>query len=208
MIGMIGITLLAATGLAAADPYSLGIRVGGYGFKREGDSSSNAWTRCQMQGFGLFANHTLRGPLFHEAGLDGYTSTNTPQPMDLPIDRQSAIVSGAIGARATFGRWFDIFGQAGVGMELTRVAVPYGDSTLRDDKVLPAGFFGFGAELNYRGTHAGAMVRTLVMGNFNYDPMRLEQNQNAWVSQPDTHEVFAASPAMAAQGQFYIRHDL
>ena len=57
---------------AAADPtYSVGVRVGGYGFRREGASGSDAWSQCRMNGLGVFAHRALRGPLFVEAGLDG-----------------------------------------------------------------------------------------------------------------------------------------
>ena len=200
--------LVMSSGVAVAEPMSVGVRVGGYGFRREAASAQSdaAWTECRMQGAGLFANRTVRGPLFVEAGLDAYTSLNQAEPQDLPIDRQSALLSSAIGVRSHVASWFAAYAQVGAGAELTRVAVPYGDSTLRADKVLPAGFFGVGAELAYHGTHVGAMMRTLVMGNFNYDPQRLQMT-GEW-SQPQADQVFAASPALAAQGQFYVRHDL
>jgi len=87
--------------------------------------------------------------------------------------------------------------------------VPYGDSgTIRDDKVLPEGFIGVGGDLRIaRGTYVGASLRTLVMGNFAYDPARLQMT-NPWVAAPTPSQVFDASPGLAAQGQFYLRHDL
>lgn len=218
---------LLAPALAAADPladapaaepatprWDLGFRVGGYGFKREGDTSSKSWTECRMNGVGIFGTRALTGPFFVEAGLDVYTSQNFPTPtaaeaQDLPISRMSGLVSTAAGARASFTSWLRGYAQLGAGVELTRVAVPYGDAgTLRDDKVLPEGFFGVGADLKVGGaTYVGASFRTLVMGNFDYDPQRLKM-ANAWVSPPTAGDVFAASPGLAAQGQFYLRHDM
>jgi len=194
---------------AAADPMSIGFRIGGYGFRREGASSeTQSWDQCRMNGLGLFGNRTVRGPLFVEAGLDTYFSTNQAQPTDLPIDRQSALVSVAGGVRTQVTSWLRGYAQLGVGLELTRVAVPYGDSTIRQDKTLPDGFLGIGGDIRIaHGTYVGASMRTLVMGNFDYDPARLQMT-NQWVAPPRASDVFAASPGFAAQGQFYLRRDL
>lgn len=209
-------SLIAASSLASvasADPMSVGFRVGGYGFRRENSSTlggeNSAWDQCRMNGLGLFGTRTLTGPLFVEAALDTYFSTNQSQASDLPIDRQSALVSISGGVRTQVTSWLGGYAQLGIGMELTRVAVPYGDSgTIRDNKVLPDGFLGIGGDIKIaRGTYIGANLRTLVMGNFDYDPARL-QMQNPWVAQPKSSDVFSASPALAAQGQFFIRHDL
>lgn len=192
--------------LASADPLSVGFRVGGYGFHRENDSN---WNECRMNGAGVFAQRAVRGPLYLEAGLDAYATIGGAPSTDLPIDRQSALVSVAAGARTNVTPWLSGYVQVGTGLELARVAVPYGDGTqIRDDKVMPAGFFGVGADLRIaRGTFIGATLRTLVMGNFDYDPQRL-QMANAWVAPPPASDVFSASPSLAAQGQFYLRHDL
>jgi len=202
-------SLIAVTSTAAADPMSIGFRVGGYGFRREGASSeTQSWDQCRMNGLGLFGNRSVRGPLFVEAGLDTYFSTNQTQPTDLPIDRQSALVSVAGGVRTQVTSWLRGYAQLGVGMELTRVAVPYGDSTIRDSKALPDGFLGIGGDIRIAdGTYLGASMRTLVMGNFDYDPARLQMT-NQWVAPPKASDVFAASPGFAAQGQFYVRRDL
>jgi hypothetical protein len=98
--------------------------------------------------------------------------------------------------------------QLGGGVELTRVSVPYGDQQLRDHKALPEAFFGFGVDIKiFESTHIGSTFRTLVMGNFDYDPTRLEMN-DGWTWTPDKNEVFDASPDVAAQMQFYIRREL
>ena len=199
---------LVISNVAAADPYEVGVRIGGYGFHREGGSGTNEWSECRMNGMGVFASHGLRGPLFLEAGLDAYSSTNQAMPTDLPIDRQSALLSVAAGVQTRFVPWLRGYAQLGVGAELARVAVPYGDGTIRDNKLMPDGFFGIGADIRIGGaTYIGAAFRTLVMGNFQYDPARLQMT-NQWVAAPSPHDVFAASPDFASQAQFYLRHEL
>jgi hypothetical protein len=216
-------TLLLAPAVAAAEPhvtastsdqaaYDLGVRVGGYGFRREGDNRpGEGWTECRMNGFGVFGSRALTGPLFVEAGLDLYTSADFPLQApegDLPVDRTSGLVSAAIGARTQLTSWLRGYVQLGAGLELTRVSVPYGDTRIRDAKAMPEGFFGVGLDLRVaRGTYVGASFRGLVMGNFDYDPSRLDMNQG-WAAAPAASEVFAASPDVAAQGQFYVRRDL
>jgi hypothetical protein len=201
----------------AGDGTSVGFRVGGYGFRREGDTrAGEGWTECRMNGFGLFAQHGLLGPLFVEGGLDAYASSDlvmSSPTTDLPIDRMSGLVSGAIGVRTQLAPWLRAYAQLGAGVELTRVSVPYQDgddttTTIRADKALPEGFFGIGGDLRIaRGTYAGASLRLLVMGNFDYSAQRLQMG-NQWVAQPTPDQVFAASPDMAMQGQFYVRRDL
>ena len=202
-------SLLLASTVASADPMSIGFRVGGYGFRREGVSSqAQSWDECRMNGLGIFGQAALRGPLFVETALDTYFSTNQGQPTDLPLDRQSALLSVAAGARTQVTSWLRGYAQLGVGLELTRVAVPYGDSTIRDNKAMPDGFLGIGGDIRIaRATYVGANFRTLVMGNFDYDTARLQMS-NDWVAAPKSSDVFAASPAFATQAQFYLRHDL
>jgi hypothetical protein len=220
---VITLSLLAAS-TAAAEPqavetraqatYDMGFRVGGYGFKREGDSRPGAgWTECRMNGVGVFASRVLSGPLFVEAGLDLYTSADFPLPadsMDLPIDRMSGLVGVSGGARTQLTSRLRGFVQLGGGLELTRVAVPYGeDETIRDTKTMPAGFLGVGMDIRVgQKTHLGATFRTLMMGNFNYKRSELEQRDDWGFIAPDKSVVFDASLDFAAQGQFYLRRDI
>jgi len=215
--------LLLAASSASAEPtstatsskptYDLGVRVGGYGFRRDGDNDrTTAWTECRMDGFGVFGSRVLTGPLFVEAGVDMYSSTDLRSDgaeADLPVARTSGLFSAAFGARAQVASRVRGYLQLGAGVELTRVSVPYGDDqTVRDDKVMPTGFFGVGLDLRItRRTYLGATFRALVMGNFDYEPARLDMN-NGWVTAPTAGEVFDASPDAAAQGQFYVRYDL
>ena len=219
MRSLIIASLVAATtasSIAAADPMSIGFRVGGYGFRRADSSTlageNSAWDLCRMNGLGLFGTRTITGPLFLEASLDTYFSTSQAQPTDLPLDRQSALVSVAAGARMQVTSWLHGYAQLGIGMELASLSVPYGGSTIHDDKAMPDGFLGIGGDIRIaKGTYIGANLRTLVMGNFDYDPARLQTtsaNSNQWVATPKSSDVFAASPSLAAQGQFFIRHDL
>ena len=199
----LALLILLITSTAAADTYDIGFRVGGYGFRREGDGG---WDECRMNGAGLFASRVLTGPLYLEAGLDAYSSAGNPPSTDLPIDRMSGILSSAIGARAQLTSWLRGYLQLGAGVELTRVSVHYDTTTFRDQKVMPAGFFGVGFDIRIaHGTYLGAAMRTLVMGNFDYDPGKLEMQ--AWGGAPSS-DLFKASPDLAAQGQFYVRRDL
>lgn len=186
--------------------YDLGFRVGGYGFRRASDSE---WTECQMNGFGVFGSRTLPGPLFVEVGLDAYFTKGDAPATDLPVDRASGLLGAAIGVRSSFTSWLRGYVQLGGGIEVTRVSVPYSfDRTIESQKIMPTGFFGFGADLRVgRGTYLGAAFRTHVMGNFDYDPMKLDTG-NEWVASPSPEVVFDASPDLAAQGQFYLRRDL
>src|SRR5687768_16688385 len=135
----LGIALLLFTATPVAADTDVGFRVGGYGFKREGDTSAESWTECRMNGVGVFASRDIRGPAFVEAGLDASTSQSFPTPApetDLPIDRMSGLVSVAAGARTQIGSRLRGYVQLGAGVEMTRVSVPYGDNrTVRDSKV-------------------------------------------------------------------------
>ena len=195
---------------AKAATYDVGFRIGGYGFRREGDGrAGEGWTECRMNGFGVFGSRVLTGPLFLEAGLDAYSSAGDTPEGDLPIDRMSGLVSTAIGVRSNPASWLRGYVQLGAGVELTRVAVHYGeDRTLRDNKLMPEGFFGVGGDLRImRGTYVGAMIRLHVMGNFDYDPAKLDM-ASQWVAPPEADTMFDASPDFATQGQFYVRRDL
>jgi hypothetical protein len=189
--------------------YSVGLRVGGYGFRRaEGDVGVSEWNECRMNGLGVFADRALRGPWFVEAGLDTYFSIGQGEPTDLPIDRQSALLSIAGGVRTHLASWLGAYAQLGAGVELARLSVPYAGSTISADKAMPEGFFGVGVDIRVaRGTYAGAAFRMLVMGNFDYDPDGLKM-ADQWVAPPPASQVFSATPDLAAQGQFYLRRDL
>lgn len=197
--------IVASSATAFADDYELGARVGGYGFRREG--ANQDWTECRMNGLGVFGARALPGPLFAEAGLDLYSSV-APESGDLPIDRTSGLVSAAIGARTQIASWLRGYVQLGGGVELTRVSVPYGDEHIRDNKAMPEGFFGLGFDIELvKGTRIGSSFRTLVMGNFDYDPQNLEM-KDEWAWKPSPGVVFDASPDVATQVQFYVRRDL
>ena len=205
-------TLATTARAAPARAYELGVRVGGYGFRREGDTRpGEGWTECRMNGIGVFGTRALTGPLFIEAGLDFYSTADAPLPGaegDLPVDRMSGLVSTALGARTHLAAWARAYVQLGVGVELTRVSVPYGDQRIRDSQALPEGFFGAGLDLKVgRHTYVGATMRFLAMGNFDYDKDRLDMSQG-WAAAPTADEVFDPAPDMAAQGQFYVRHAL
>ncbi|HEY1546827.1 MAG TPA: hypothetical protein VGG28_03370 [Kofleriaceae bacterium] len=210
---LLAVVLLLGSATASADElYSIGARVGGYGFRRAEDPGltegalGDSWSECRMNGLGLFVDRALAGPWFVEGGLDTYFSIGQGEPTDLPLDRESLLLSAAIGARTHFTSWLAGYVQLGAGVELAKLSVPYGDDAIRADKVFPEGFAGVGFDIKVaRGTFIGASLRTLVMANFNYE-MPMQTNQ--WVAAPSPDAVFAATPSLAAQGQFYLRRDL
>jgi hypothetical protein len=203
---ILAIAALSFTASSAfADTYDMGVRIGGYGFRREGEQ---IWDECRMNGFGIFGGRKLGGPVFVEAGLDLYGSVGAGQPMDLPVDRASGLLSTAIGVRSQLASWLRGYVQLGAGVEMTSLSVPYGDQRITDHKAMPEGFFGVGVDLQIaKGTYAGSSFRTMVMGNFNYDPQRLDTS-NGWLAAPSGSDVFDASPDVAAQFQFYVRREL
>jgi hypothetical protein len=217
-IATVAVLAVSISTTAVADPmpsiWAFGARVGGYGFRRDtasAGSTRNAWDVCRMNGLGVFGERHLGAHAFVESGLDLYFSESfpmQPNPDDLPIDRVSGLVTAAIGLRAS-GPWRTSgYAQLGAGLELTRVKVPYGDTTIADSQALPEGFVGIGGDLRVgEHTYLGANLRAHVMGNFDYDPKKLEM-QPGWTSPPAASEVFDATPAAAAQGQFYVRRDL
>jgi hypothetical protein len=197
---------------ATAPTFDVGARVGGWGYRREGDVTPvEGWQAGRMNGVGVFASRRLSPALFVEAGLDAYASADAPlggSPMDVPADRVSGLATAAIGARMPVTRWLRGFVQAGGGVELTRISVPYGDLRIRDSRVFPAGFIGAGADLRIlRRTYLGAAFRMLVMGTFTYDRARLDPG-GGWIAPPTADEAFAAEAGLAAQGQFFLRHEL
>lgn len=209
MRSRIAALLVLLPAVAVADPYAVGVRVGGYGFRPEGDPGGAGWNQCRMNGVGVFGDRGVGGPVFVEAALDTYFSL-PPASGDLPIDRTSALVSAAAGVRAQLAPWLRGFVQLGLGAELTRVSVPYGDggARIRDEKLLPDGFFGVGLDVRLgTRTMLGASAKTHVMGTFDYDPAQLAM-PNAWIAPPPAGVVFDASPGLAAQAQFYLRREL
>jgi hypothetical protein len=190
--------------------YSFGARVGGYGFRRD-SGGSNEWDECRMNGIGLFGERRLGKHLFVETGLDLYFSQTFPmQPVDgdLPIDRVSGLLSAAAGMRAQANSRLSGYAQLGVGVEVTRVSVPYDDHEISDQLAMPTGFLGVGGDIRLGAkTYVGANLRFHVMGNFDYDPAKLEM-ESGWTTPPSADEVFDPSASFAAQGQFYLRRDL
>lgn len=192
--------------------WDVGARVGGWGYRREGDPQPvEGWRAGRMNGVGVFGSRAVSRRLFVEAGLDVYATDTTvlaSPSTDVPADRTSGLISSAVGVRMPVTSWLRSFVQLGGGVELTRVSVPYGMTRVRDSRVFPAGFFGVGLDLKIaRATYLGASFRMMVMGTFNYDRQRLDTSAG-WVTTPTADEVFDATPGVAAQGQFFLRHEL
>ncbi len=220
------LSTLATAGLAApvaAEPapppatsstsrFDVGARVGGWGYRREGDPTPvQGWRAGRMNGVGVFGSRAVTQRLVVEIGLDLYASDTlllASPSTDVPVDRMSGLVTTAIGARLPLASWLRGFVQIGGGLELTRVSVPYGDQRIRDSRAFPAGFLGAGLDLKIaRGTYLGGAFRMLAMGTFHYDRERLDMSAG-WVTTPTADEVFDATAGLAAQGQFFLRHEL
>jgi hypothetical protein len=150
--------------------------------------------------------------VFVEAALDFYFSQDFPLPSpstDTTIDRMSALPSLAAGVQTRVTPWLRSYAQAGGGLELARVTTPYGDSgaSIHADRALPFGFIGIGADVRIgKATFVGASARMLVMGNFDYDTSKLQMS--TWTEPPTPSQVFAVSPDLALQAQFYVRRGL
>jgi hypothetical protein len=207
------LTAVHTAAAAPTAPDGFGARVGGWGFHRDSGGELSDFKRCRMDGLGVFADHTLRGALFVEGGVDLYFTNSfpmTPAAGELPLDRASVTLTAAIGARAPLTRWLRGYVQLGLGVEGTHLRVPYGDGSIKiqDTKALPEGFLGLGADIEVAShTYLGANLRVLVMGGFDYDPRKLQMSGN-WPVPPPADVVFAVTPALGAQGQFYVRRDL
>ena len=94
--------------------YSIGLRLGGYGFKNR-PSEEDSFDHRKMGGIGVFGQRTFGPHLFGEVGLDLYASEEGEM-----FEQRSTQLSAAIGIRT---RWafFVPFAQAGAGIDLSRV---------------------------------------------------------------------------------------
>jgi len=199
--------LAAAAGTAAADPaisggaetqspYTVGARVGGYGFRNPDPATSKAWNDCRMNGVGVFGRRDY-GRLSVETGADIYFSDSFPlpagsSPEGVSQDRLSGLVTVAAGARIfELGRITGL-AQLGTGVELTRMTMTMDNGNVaKASKALPMGFVGVGAEVRVgKRTELGAQMRLHVMGRFDATP------ECTLVVRPDA----------AAQGQFYLTY--
>ena len=125
--------------------------------------------------------------MFLEGGLDQYFADAAT-----PMDRISTIGTVAGGLRMFPGAWVSLHVQVGAGVELTRVSM---EGHRRSD-ALPVGFLGLGADARLlEHLRLGLNVRLYGMGIYEHEDTAVL----------DEMEV---EPAMASQGQFYLRYDL
>jgi hypothetical protein len=184
---------------ASAEPIveNIGVRVGGYGFREathasDQEKSGTGWQACRMNGLGLFANKSLGKNYFVEGGFDTYFTETFPTDeamgtYDTPIDRSSALVSVAMGARFLTTSRLSPYIQMGIGAELTQVSLPA--LGLEDTALLPMGFFGAGVNLRVTDkTFVGASLRVNAMGY--YDDAQFQTDLSPTLE-------------LATQGQFY-----
>ncbi len=183
--------------------YSVGARVGGYGFRNTQHAELERWDDCRMDGMGIFAQRTFTPYLFAEAGFDFYTASDAvPEPgMTAPhMDRISGVTTVAGGARIPW-RWLSPYLQVGLGMEITRVEMA--SHGLNDRAVLPMGFLGVGADLRItRRLSVGANARTNLMKHFVHGA-DLHTHDDATENHTEMEGEFEA----AAQGQIFVRYE-
>lgn len=176
---------------------TIGVRVGGYGFREAVTASGDepdgtGWDACRMNGLGIYAQHSLSERYFVEAGLDTYFTDSFPMSPErhdyqTPIDRRSGLLSASIGSRFYTKSWISPYVQAGLGAELTQVRLPA--LQLEDTALLPFGFFGLGANLRVTESIAvGASLRVNAMGYYDDDQFQTRP-------EPELE--------LATQGQFY-----
>ncbi len=143
--------------------FSLGFRIGGYGFKHLNEKGNTDWTACRMNGVGIFGTVDVGQHFFTELSLDAYHTTSEPEKNG--IERKSAHTQLAVGARF-FPDWFITPNiHAGGGAEFTYAEV-YGADTFT---VAPVGFVGVGGEINLGDFKLGMALRSLVMPIPEYD---------------------------------------
>jgi hypothetical protein len=198
LVGFVPLTSLVPSS-ASAEPMleSLGVRVGGYGFREATPASGEephgtGWQACRMNGLGVFAIKGIDENFFVEAGLDTYFSDSFPTgesmgTYDTPIDRSSALLTMAAGARFYTDSLISPYIQLGLGAELTHVRLPA--LAMEDTALLPMAFFGTGATLRVSDRmRVGAVLRVHAMGY--YDDAQFQTELK-----PELE--------LATQGQFY-----
>ncbi len=199
---LFSLSLVVVVGAATsvhADPIieNMGLRIGGYGFREPTsatgeEGSSTGWQACRMNGVGVFANKTLSDGFFVEGGFDtyfadGFVVDESMATYDTPIDRESALLTVALGARFYDEARLTPYLQAGIGVEATHVRLPV--LGLEDTAILPMGFFGVGADIKVtEKALVGASLRINAMGY--YDDAQFQTEL-----QPEL--------GLATQAQFY-----
>ncbi len=178
---------------------TMGVRIGGYGFREAAqateapgkEASGTGWQACRMNGLGIFASRSSGKTFFIEGGFDTYFTDSFPTPeamgnYDTPIDRSSVLLSVSAGARLATNSRFTPYLQAGLGAELTRVRLPA--LGLEDTRLLPLGFFGAGLTIRVSDRMSvGGSLRVNAMGY--YDDSQFQSS-------------LSAKPELATQGQF------
>jgi hypothetical protein len=200
LLALLVFSMVPAT--AAADVFveDVGLRIGGYGFRETNNGTENSdtgWQACRMNGIGVYATHSLNKNFYLEGGLDTYFAGEFPTGeargnYDTPIDRVSALLTVAVGARLWPDAVFSPYMQLGAGGEFTRARLP--ELGLEDKAILPMGFFGVGASIRAGDRlKLGAAFRVNAMGYYDDDQFQMEMSPTA---------------ELATQGQFFASYAL
>ena len=171
-----------------------GGRVGGYGF-RDISAGETSWTECRMDGVGVFTSVDMTSHFFGEVSLDYYQAHASA--VEHGMDRESGHLLAAVGARMFPDLLLTPHVQLGGGAEWTKVELREGPSR---EAWLPAGFIGFGGELNLTAhLKAGANVRMFLLAH----PTHADHDHD-----PSADDTVPLDYTAAGQAQFFLRYAL
>ncbi len=193
----------AAHAETAGHGFGFGARIGGYGF-REPKPGEIDWTDCRMDGLGVFATMETDDHFFGEAELDYYQAHGSAVAEGM--DRESAHLLVSVGARMFPHHFLTPYVQVGGGAEWTQLTITATGG--EREELLPAGFIGFGAEVNVTDhLKVGSNLRMFVMAH----PAHETSTASPGTSH---HALTAADEAVpldygaAGQLQFFVRYAL
>lgn len=153
------------------DDVSVGLRVGGYGFRHMRDDGIQ-WNGCRMDGTGAFAQYDFSDRFFAEVGFDMYHAIGPVVANGM--ERLSLFQTAALGVRSEPLWRITPYLQLGGGAEWTRVEVDPNEST----KWLGLGFVGVGSELAIGQFSFGATLRVALMGDAEHSHDHYEQGEH------------------------------
>lgn len=169
---------------------TLGVRLGGYGFRQLNADNTKDWENCKMEGGGVFGTLRLTDNLYAEMSTDLYFATD--QTLKSGIDRISLHTVAALGARFAPDFIISPLIQIGGGAEYTWVQL-FGE---RSQALLPVGFIGAGGELNLGDVHLGVTAR--------FNAMQLP----SYVSAPGNDDFLEYNTQVSGQMLFSFRYTL
>lgn len=143
--------------------FSIGARIGGYGFRQLNTNRVIDWQNCRMDGVGVYGIADFSNSLYAEVASDFYFANDSTLRQGL--DRLSFHVLASGGYRILPDAFITPTIHVGGGAEVSWVNV-YGKEKTA---LLPVGFMGVGGELNIQNFHFGMAIRVHAMQLPEYD---------------------------------------